>query len=59
MSQKRKQVVKKCKSKAKVFKCTRTSYFIKQKEEVVNYAKEYERNNTIAYFNFNNSMVRY
>ncbi|GET62793.1 uncharacterized protein OCT59_023295 [Rhizophagus irregularis] len=45
--------------KRKAFKSNvkRTSYSIKQKEEVVNYAKEYGKNNAATHFGINKSMV--
>ncbi|GBC35010.2 pogo transposable element with KRAB domain [Rhizophagus irregularis DAOM 181602=DAOM 197198] len=57
---KHKQIVKhKRVVKRKAFKSNvkRTSYSIKQKEEVVNYAKEYGRNSVAAHFEINKSMV--
>ena len=47
----------KSKTKAKIPKRTRTSYSIEQKEVVVNYAKEFGRNNAAAHFKLNESMV--
>ena len=57
MPQKCKRIVKKSKTKAKISKRTRTSYSIEQKEVVVNYAKEFGRNNAAAHFKLNESMV--
>ena len=43
----------------RVVKYKHTSYSIKQKEEVVSYAKNYEKNNVVTYFGLDKSMVRY
>ena len=44
-------------SKHKVRRTSRTSYSIKQKENVVSYAKENGRNRAAAYFGLDKSMV--
>ena len=44
-------------SKHKVRRTSRTSYSIKQKENVVSYAKENGRNRVAAYFGLDKSMV--
>ena len=44
-------------SKHKVRRTSRTSYSIKQKENVVSYAKENGRNRAAAYFELDKSMV--
>jgi len=40
-----------------VFKCQCTSYSIRQKKEIISYAKNYEKNSAAAYFRFDKSMV--
>ena len=55
LKSKGKRVVK-CKAK-KIIKRKRTSYSIKQKTQVITYAKEHENNKAAEHFDLNRSMV--